>query len=38
MLRKHPGNHLLVKHLVKAQLKSVSRRAKEEARKEEGAV
>ena len=38
MLREHPGNHLLVKHLVKAQLKSVSRRAKEEARKEEGAV
>jgi len=38
MLRGHPGNHLLVKHLVKAQLKSVSRRAKEEARKEEGAV
>ena len=38
ILKEHPGNHLLVKHLVKAQLKSVSRRAKEEARKEEGAV
>ena len=32
MLEEHPGNHLLAKHLVKAQLKSLSRRAKEEAR------
>ncbi len=38
ILEGHPGNHLLAKHLVKAQLKSLSRRAKEEARKEEGAV
>jgi hypothetical protein len=36
MLREHPGNHLLAKHLVKAHLKSLVRRAKEAARKESG--
>ena len=38
MLREHPGNHLLAKHLVKAHLKSLVRRAKEAARKESGVV
>jgi len=38
ILREHPGNHLLAKHLVKAHRKSLARRAKEVARKESGAV
>lgn len=38
MLREHPGNLLLAKHLVKAHRKSLVRRAKEAARKESGAV
>lgn len=38
LLEENLDNHLLIKHMVKAQLKSLSRRDKAEARRESGAV